>query len=153
MKIHFKKKHTKLDQEIYPRTCDLCEKTCKNSQEMKKHLLTHSYKEANYKCSDCDFVSEHLVSMEVHVGKYHSESYDCGLCSSEVGSLENLETHLRTCEIYQCDDCEIRMKSISEIKEHVTEIHKRESLWINHLKMDRNNFSEISDKSYLSSKL
>ena len=25
---------------------------------MKKHLITHSYKEANYKFSDCDFVSE-----------------------------------------------------------------------------------------------
>ena len=75
------------------------------------------------------------------------------ICSFEAGNLDNLEIHLRTCEIYQCDECEQRFKSISKIKEHVTEIHKRESFWINHLKMDRNSFSEISEKSYLSNKL
>ena len=149
LKIHSKKKHTKLDKEVYPRLCDLCDKTCKNSHEMKKHLITHSYKEANYKCSDCDFVSEHIISMEVHIGKCHSENYDCGICSFEAGSLENLETHLRTCEVYQCDECEKRIKSIAEIKEHITNIHDREAWWINHLKMDRNTSSEINEKNVI----
>ena len=31
LKIHFKTKHTKLEEETYPRTCDICENTCKNS--------------------------------------------------------------------------------------------------------------------------
>ena len=64
-----------------------------------------------------------------------------------AGSLESLEIHL-TCEVYQCDECEERMKSIKEIKEHITNIHKREAWWVNHLKMDENTFSEISEKSY-----
>ena len=49
-----------------------------NSHEMKKHLLTHSYKEANYKCSDCDFASDHIISIDVHIGKCHSENDDYG---------------------------------------------------------------------------
>ena len=36
--------------------------------------------------------------MEVHLGKFHSEQYDCGLCDYVATSLENIETHLFTCE-------------------------------------------------------
>ena len=41
--------------------------------------------------------------MEVHLGKHHSEKNECGLCDFEAGNLENLETHLNTCEFFQCD--------------------------------------------------
>ena len=88
--------------------------------------------------------------MEVHIGKCHSENDDCGICSFEAGSLQSLETHLRTCEVYQCDECEERIKSIKEIKEHITNTREREAWWVNHLKMDRNAFSE---KSYFSNKI
>ena len=42
-------------------------------------------------------------NMEVHLGKHHSEKYECGLCDFGAGSLENLETHLNTCEVFQCN--------------------------------------------------
>ena len=41
--------------------------------------------------------------MEVHLGKYHSENFECGLCEHKEKSLENLITHLFTCEIFLCD--------------------------------------------------
>ena len=57
----------------------------------------------------------------------HSVNLYSGICTFEAGSLENLETHLRTCEVYHCDECEKRIKSITEIKEHITNIHEREA--------------------------
>ena len=43
--------------------------------------------------------------MEVHIGKKHSDQFDCGICDLEIKSLENLKIHLSTCEIYKCDCC------------------------------------------------
>ena len=103
LKIHVKKKHTSVDKETYPRSCHLCDETFDDSKEMKKHLLTHSYKKAKYLCDECDFVGKSKVTMAVHIGKNHSEKFDCGLCDLETNSLQNLETHLKTCEAYECD--------------------------------------------------
>ena len=60
-------------------------------------------KKAKYSCDECDFVGQSKVTMEVHIGKCHSEKFDCGLCDIETQSLQNLETHLKhSCEAYQC---------------------------------------------------
>ena len=56
--------------------------------------------------------------MEVHLGKLHSEKYDCGLCDFEAMSLENLELHLVSFEVYQCNNCEKKFKSIRDVKDH-----------------------------------
>ena len=69
LKIHQKKKHTTIEIEKYPRTCDLCDTELRNAAEMKKHIKSHSYKRANYKCDDCDFVGESEFTMEVQIGK------------------------------------------------------------------------------------
>ena len=66
---------------------DLCDTELRNAAEMKKHIKSHSYKRANYKCDDCDFVGESEFTMEVHIGKFHSEKYECGICDLEVKYL------------------------------------------------------------------
>ena len=77
---------------------------------MKKHMRRHSYIRASYKCLDCDFICETDLGMEVHVGKEHADGFDCGLCGFKEQSLENLETHLSTCEVYDCGYCDERFK-------------------------------------------
>ena len=143
-----KKKHTAVDNDTFPQTCHLCENTCENRYELKKHLITHSYKEAKYMCSECSFVCQNEVSMEVHIGKQHCEKFECGLCNLEVGNYENLELHLTTCEMYRCQKCEKRYKPnhIRDLKKHIADIHKREA--IEHLKLDRNDCNEVSEKVY-----
>ena len=63
---------------------------CDDNKEMKKHLLTHSLKKAKYLCDECGFVGQSKVTMEVHIGKCHSEKFDCGLCDIETQYLQNL---------------------------------------------------------------
>ena len=53
---------------------------------------------------DCDFFSKSELSMEVHIGKEHSDGYECGLCNSTETTLENLEIHFLTCEIFVCQE-------------------------------------------------
>ena len=80
LKIHMKRKHTSLENTKYPSQCDLCDKQIESDTAMKKHMMTHSFKRANYKCIECEFVGETDLTMEVHIGKQHSENFE--LCKT-----------------------------------------------------------------------
>jgi hypothetical protein len=88
---------------------------------MKVHMKTHSYIKADYKCEDCDYCSETKLTMEVHLGKEHDPNFECGLCGFVAKTLENLELHLFTCEIYICDSCQKRFNSIPDLKKHLND--------------------------------
>jgi hypothetical protein len=82
--------------------------------------------------------------MEVHLGKYHSDKFECGLCGFETKDLQTLETHLFTCEIYMCYDCDKRFKGLFVINKHIREEHERLSIY--HIKMDRIDENEICSR-------
>ena len=86
--------------------------------------------------------------MEVHLWKCHSEQYDCGLCDYVATSLENLETHLFTCETYQCDKCDIRLKNISDMKTQLKNDHENVYFQIMHAKQCRFDSEEINVTEY-----
>ena len=120
---------------------------------MKLHLKCHSYKEPaelQFKCQDCEYWGSNELTMEVHNGRCHSETFECGLCDFKANTLENLEIHLSTCEIYDCAGCHFRVKTISEMKEHVNDEHENRNVKILHGKQDRKNCEEISSTEYLS---
>ena len=51
--------------------------------------ITHAYKQATYKCDECEFVGQNEVTMEVHKGTYHSEIFECGLGDFETKNFES----------------------------------------------------------------
>ena len=92
--------------------------------------------------------------MEVHRGKVHSEQFECGLCELIANDLENLETHLTTCEIYQCNSCDLSFRNLPDLKTHLQNEHegnKYVRIWNG--KQDRLNREEISCSSYWPSEL
>ena len=99
-------------------------------------MKQHSYIRAYYKCEDCEFEGENYETMEVHFGKTHSDNLECGLCEVQMDTLENLEMHLFTCEIYVCCSCFLKGKSLSELKSHVVNEHGVDEAFL-HLKMNR----------------
>ena len=147
LKVHVK--HSAVHKETYPRFCHICDEKFDDAKEMKKHLLTHSYKKAKYVCDECDFVGKSEVTMAVHIGKKHTKTFDCGLCDLETKSIQNLEIHLKTCEAYECNyytGCDKRYQTISEVKKHFVDKHKREQGTFIHMKIDRNYSEEVSEK-------
>ena len=154
LKVHDRKKHTSAENVKFPTICELCDEELKTAIEMKKHMKRHSYKEARYKCDDCDFVGESELTMDVHIGKLHSEKYECGICDFQAKDQEKLEIHLVSCEMYECDGCHRKFKSIKEVKDHIVEM-KYENGWhyVAHLKLDRNNQCEVSRKKYRSTEI
>ena len=74
--------------------------TSVNAGDMKRHMRSHSFKEAKFKCEDCDFVGQSRETMEVHIGKNHTDNFECGLCDLNFGNIGKLEIHLKACNIY-----------------------------------------------------
>ena len=134
--------------------CYICEEVLKSKEDKKKHLKTHSYKTASYRCEECEFIGSTMVTMDVHSGKFHSKKFVCGLCDYEAGSLENLDMHLFTCEMFECCRCDDRMLKLADLKDHIRSAHGNryeegeKIAGIVHLKMDRNSYSEVTQKTY-----
>ena len=149
LKVHMKRKHTLKGTEIYPRKCDLCDVELESKKVMKEHMRHHSYKKANYQCIDCDFLGDNQRTMDVHIGKLHSENVECGLCESILKTIDDLELHLVTCETYTCRriDCDdFTAKTLEEMKVHIKETHEKAAFV--HIKMNRENFNEVTTKRY-----
>ena len=151
LKTHSKRKHTNAviekEMESFPKMCSLCEKQFDCEITLKRHMKTHSYKQIEYRCEECDFLGATPFTMEVHLGKSHSDKFECGLCEFVAKDLETLDMHLFTCEIYQCEECEKRFKNIKDIKEHLTNEHGAYTTLI-HAKQSRADNDEIDMVEY-----
>jgi uncharacterized Zn-finger protein len=103
---HTLRKHTDYLSQ-YPKKCELCEESFENSKELKKHMLIHSLERTiskQFSCEDCHLLGDIFETMEVHGGKCFNTNFECVLCDT----LENLETHLASCEVYECGKREKR---------------------------------------------
>ena len=88
------------------------------------------------------------------MGKCHTDNFECGLCENNFGSIETLETHLNTCEIYRCRRCFQKENSISKIKSHAERKHPGlQATLIFHLKINRNDRNEVSSSEHWHTKL
>ena len=74
--------------------------------------------------------------MEVHVGKQHSEIFECGLCNFEAKDIEALNLHLTTCQIYVCEDHYYRTQHMHDIREHLKDKHSNDFSLIIHAKIN-----------------
>ena len=146
--IHKKKKHAK------KYNCDLCGQVFENETAGKLHRKTHSFESTfvntkweKQSCKNCDFQCNSVYTMEVHIGKCYPNNLECGFCDEKFIDLVSLELHLRTCEVYECSECYIKIRNISEIKRHAVEDHEDCDV-IHHLKINLENLSEVIYKSY-----
>ena len=140
--------------------CDLCEKVFDSVIEGKIHRKTHSFK-SRYKalegeeqvCDNCDFSCKCIYTMEVHIGKCFSDNFECGFCDKKFNDIDTLELHLRTCEVYECSECYLKERNLTDMKKHVVEDHEDYCDTIQHMKIDLENMSKVLIKSYYLSEL
>ena len=70
-------------------------------------MKLRSYKKADFKCEDCEFIGE---------SEYTMENIEWGICECKTKTLEYMKVHLAVCEVYRCastDDpeCECKVKT------------------------------------------
>ena len=91
--------------------------------------------------------------MNVHIGKCgFGTNYKCGFCDVIFEEISHLEIHLRTCEVYECLECLIRRRSLSEMKEHIVKDHEN-CKKLTHLKIILENENYVLFESYSISEL
>ena len=148
------RKHKQEEVMSFPLICELCDYEMKDKMDMKKHMIKHSYKTINYQCEECDYCGENKETMAVHVGKKHSETFECGLCDLALQKIEVLETHLTTCETYKCNKCSDKFKTLGDIKTHMKDNHSTDNgklhgyYKVTHSKQNRTNNEQIITKSH-----
>ena len=54
-----------------------------------------------------------------------------------------MDTHLSTCEIYDCGSCYHRVRQIGEIKDHIQNEHKNEIVQFTHGKINRKDAEKV----------
>ena len=154
LNVHIKRKHTNLKADKYPVECDFCEFNAKSESEMKFHLKNvHTAADSNFKCVDCDFCAYNQISIQVHQGREHEDGFTCGLCDFKADSLEMLNLHLKTCESYECNSCNLRVYTISDIRDHIKDKHESDYVFITHGKLDRKDENYVKETSYEKDKL
>jgi hypothetical protein len=116
-------------------------------------MIQHSYKTIKYQCEKCNYFGVNNETMEVHIGKGHSETFECGMCDLALQNLESLETHLKTCEMCECSKCCDKFKTLLDIKKHIREDHSTEEngkpykhLQVYHTKQNRTHRDQVHRK-------
>ena len=147
LKVHIKRKHELSNDKDFPQMCEFCDHECSNKSEMEKHLKEHSYRVLKFKCEDCDYFAPNQLSLEIHAGKTHSGNFECALCEFKGKDVEDLETHLHTCQKFICDcRAKLSFSNLPDLKSHLSSQHKKDlpSTYIELIQMDRQNSENIS---------
>ena len=64
-----------------------------------------------------------------------------------------LNLHLKTCESYECNSCNLRVYTISDIRDHIKDKHESDYVFITHGKLDRKDENYVKETSYEKDKL
>ena len=139
-----------------PQSCDFCEYKAHSKSSLEDHLKEHTYKELKFKCEDCDFLVNDILSLDIHVGRKHSGNFECAICGFKAKSEDNLNIHLHTCETFSCDYCwdpKVTVNNLTDLVTHLKEKHPKhlKNTNITHTKMDRNDADKVSQRTVCSS--
>ena len=83
------------------------------------------------------------LQMEVHIAKG-------AWWSISVPIVWINRRKLRTCEVYDCDQCDEKTKTLESMKKHIVESHEKYLDYnvLMHVKLSTEDFSEIKKKPY-----
>ena len=82
----------------------------------------------------------------------YTHTFACEICGDKFKTLDDLETHMHTCEKFDCDRCQLELKTLCEIKNHCKSKH-RNGADIFNFKYDRENPRKVTQKEYNSKDL
>ena len=142
LKVHLKRKHTKLTETSFPLNCDFCEKKCYDNDDLADHLREHTYITLKFKCEDCEFLAGDELSLKVHAERKHTGNFECRICKFKANTEESLNIHF-------CFNPKIILKNLPDLMTHLSNKHPKhvKTTNITHTKMDRGDSNRVSQKS------
>ena len=125
--------------------CIICDLQARSIEDLRDHEKNIHNKENNDKCSLCNFKSANTDSLNDHM-KTHSNpsNIKCNYCTTYFTQPETLEAHKvnkHNIDVYPCNDCGVKAKSLSELDDHIRQVHT-------YSKRDKNiDMRDLSDRT------
>lgn len=112
---------------IEERTCKICNKICRDSYAVKRHLKCH--REKTIPCEFCDKKFKIAWSLTQHKKQCHSgeEVHKCGACNSVFRCKEYLNVHMKKHTIapkFKCEECSKAFYQKFELARHKKSFHE-----------------------------
>ena len=97
------------------------------------------------KCTECDFGTTSQHGIKVHKAKQHASAMPCKICDFKAQTQNMLQIHIVTCELYKCCKCDYKSRRLSQVKAHIPKHHGPGDYFLTHLKMSRDDPSEVCE--------
>ena len=101
--------------------------------------------EVEIKCIECEFATTLQQGIKVHKAKQHTSALPCKICDFKAQTQNMLQIHLVTCELYKCSKCDHKSRRLSQVKAHIPKQHGTGDYFLTHLKMSRDDPSEVCE--------
>ncbi|SCO59681.1 zinc finger transcription factor, putative [Plasmodium berghei] len=150
MKRHLMSVHT----DSRPYKCELCLKTYKRSDHLKKHILTHEDNKVKtkYKCAICQIEFDTQKELKEHKIRHYQCPYEN--CSYHYSTISNMKYHLNKhkCNLYySCPVCNEQFYIYKEFIQHKRSCFKKKyvCLQCNKIYLHSNGYNKHIKKVHL----
>ena len=112
----------------YKLKCDQCDFKTTTTSKLKTHLMVH-LNERPFECPDCDKSFRNKVQLIEHSNIVHKseQKHSCSECCVSFSTLSQLSKHQKAKHFkktFQCQHCDSTFTSNSNLKDHISNIHK-----------------------------
>ena len=111
---------------LSPLTCEVCKKSLKNKESLRKHKATHTTVPS--KCDVCDKEFSSLAVLRKHRTTVHNATvFSCNDCTKRFTEQKNLKAHIKTIHDMKKSNCSVCDKSFGEtyLKRHEISCKKK----------------------------
>jgi len=119
--IHEKRNHTEKTIK-----CDHCEMMFSLQCHKNSHIRMVHIKKKDKICPHCGEGFSDKDTFEAHVNRHLDyRPHSCDMCGKTFLIERDLNTHMKTHTLpYQCDQCEVRVGSSEQLKDHIRRVHE-----------------------------
>ena len=136
--LHRKNEHLNKSSEFEYEVCDLCGKTLKNANALKKHMKKEHSENVEVMCDICGKTCKSDENLRTHIKDTHFKYFICTICDTFYKSKRSLvnhyseahqvfckQTHVYVCSIAKCQE---KFDSSRQLSQHMQNEHSLNNL-------------------------
>ena len=121
-----KKKQVQKQDQIF--NCQKCEKTYRDNQKLREHVLKYHEKTTPFSCENCKQSFGLKSSLKTHIANMHKK-VECEKCNLIISTSLMLRRHkakvhgIKSATAHQCDFCSLVYEQKVSLEKHIAKNH------------------------------